>query len=132
MAVAILNKLGCRADVAANGQEAIAALRAISYDLVLMDCQMPEMNGFDATRCIRSKQSGVRNSRVPVIALTARAMAGDRENCFAAGMDDYVAKPVEYAALAQVLVRWLPWEDEDSSHRAMEESVQPATVHRSF
>jgi CheY-like chemotaxis protein len=87
----------------ANGKEALASLRNISYDLVLMDCQMPEINGYEATMCIRDPQSGVRNSRIPIVALTAPAMQGDRDECLAAGMNDYIAKPVDSATLAAVL-----------------------------
>jgi len=106
--LAILRKLGCRADAVANGKEAVAALRNVPYDLVLMDCQMPEMNGYDAAALIRDSRSGVRNRHVPVVALTANVMKGDREKCLASGMDDYIAKPIHPDTLAAVLRRWLP------------------------
>ena len=108
IAVAMLNKLGCRADVAANGTEVLEALRTIPYDLVLMDCHMPEMDGFEATRRIRSVDSAVLNHQMPVIAMTARAMKEDREECLHAGMNDHLPKPVDPKALAEMLGKWLP------------------------
>jgi PAS domain S-box-containing protein len=110
VALGILNKLGLRADVVANGVEAIEALATLPYDLILMDVQMPEMDGLEATRQIRSPDSSVRNHQLPIIAMTAYAIQGDREKFLAAGMDDYVAKPVSPQALAAVLKKWLPQE----------------------
>ncbi len=107
VATAILKRLGYRADVAANGREALRLLAQTSYDLVLMDCQMPEMDGFEATRQIRAGSSGVRNPAVTIVAMTANAGRGDREECLRAGMDDYVAKPVTPQLLAEALARWL-------------------------
>jgi two-component system, sensor histidine kinase and response regulator len=101
-----LKKLGHRADVAANGNEAVAALQQIPYDLVLMDCQMPELDGYEATRAIRRGEGSARH--VPIIAMTANAMPGDRERCLAAGMDDYIAKPFQLEALRAVLRLWAP------------------------
>jgi hypothetical protein len=101
-----LEKMGHRVDVVANGVEAIDALRSMPYDLVLMDVQMPEMDGLEATRRIRDASTGVQNPRLPVIAMTAHAMKGDRERCLDAGMDDYVSKPVSPAGLAVVITRW--------------------------
>jgi len=106
VALAMLAKLGCRAEVAVNGREAVDALARIPYDLVLMDCQMPEMDGFEATRQIRAGTSRVLNPRVPIVAMTANALRGDRQRCMEAGMDDYLAKPVEPAELAGKLDRW--------------------------
>jgi PAS domain S-box-containing protein len=104
VALRILDKRGeAVTDVAANGIEALEALRREEYDLVLMDCQMPEMDGYEATRRIRGGTSGVRNSSVPIVAMTARAMAGDREECLEAGMDEYVSKPIEIAQLARAV-----------------------------
>ena len=107
VAVKLLEKLGCRADVAGNGNEALVALRRIPYDLVLMDCQMPEMDGFEAARSIRSGGAGQSRVRTPIIAMTARAMEGDREKCLGAGMDDYIPKPVDPLVLARVLKKRL-------------------------
>jgi len=107
VAQAILRKMGIRADVVANGQEAINELRTIPYDLVLMDCQMPDIDGFEATSIIRKEASGVLNSHIPIIAMTASTMQGDRERCIRAGMNDFVAKPVKPGELAEVLARWL-------------------------
>ena len=110
----MLSKLGIRADVVANGQEAVAALRTIPYDLVLMDVQMPEMDGFESTRAIRSGEGEAINRAIPIIAMTAHAMLGDREKCLDAGMDDYIAKPVTPAGLSALFKKWLAKLDADS------------------
>jgi len=107
VAQAMLRKMGFRADVVADGQEAINALQMIPYDLVLMDCQMPEMDGFEATRCIRQEGSKALNPRITIIAMTALAMQGDREKCIQAGMNDFIAKPVQQKELAEIIARWL-------------------------
>jgi PAS domain S-box-containing protein len=104
--LAILKKLGYQGDAVANGAEALAALAQVPYDLVFMDCQMPEMDGYEATCRIRRLEGQI--SRVPIVAVTAHAMVGDRERCEAAGMDDYVSKPVTAAAIEAALQRWLP------------------------
>ncbi|WP_158277491.1 PAS domain S-box protein [Opitutus sp. ER46] len=104
----ILKKMGLTADSVANGAEAVDILATVPYDLVLMDVQMPVMDGLTATRCIRASESRVLNHAIPVIAMTAHAMGRDREECLAAGMNDFVTKPVTPQALAQVLSRWLP------------------------
>ncbi len=106
VAQSILGKIGYKADVVANGLEAVRALEMINYDVVLMDCQMPEMDGFEATATIRNTESNVLNHKVPIIAMTANAMKGDREACVAAGMDDYLSKPVKKDELAALLEKW--------------------------
>ena len=108
VAVGILKKLGLRADAVANGAEAVKALETLPYDLVLMDVQMPVMDGLEATRLIRNPKSAVRNHEVPIIAMTAHAMQGDREKCLESGMNDYVSKPVSPQVLAAALKIWLP------------------------
>jgi PAS domain S-box-containing protein len=107
VALKILERFGYRADAVANGCEALRALRDLPYDLVLMDCQMPEMDGFEAAMSIRSGESGVLDPQVPIIALTAHAMKGDRERCIQAGMNDYVVKPIQPQDLGQAIERWL-------------------------
>jgi PAS domain S-box-containing protein len=107
VAEAMLTKLGYHADVVSNGVEALRALREADYDLVLMDCGMPEMDGYEATRRIRDRRAGTRNPQIPIVALTADAMSGDRDKCMAAGMSDYVAKPVEVRKLGDMLEKWL-------------------------
>jgi CheY-like chemotaxis protein len=110
VALRILHKLGYRADAVADGREAVMALETIPYDLVLMDVQMPQMDGFEATGIIRNPESGVHNHDVPVIAMTAHAMKGDRERCLEAGMNDYISKPVTALALNEILEKYLPSE----------------------
>jgi signal transduction histidine kinase/CheY-like chemotaxis protein len=107
VAQAMLKKMGLRADVVANGQEAVKVLQIIPYDLVLMDCQMPEMDGFEATRAIRQGGSKVLNPEIPIIAMTAFTMRGDRDKCIQAGMSDFIAKPVQQKGLMELLARWL-------------------------
>jgi PAS domain S-box-containing protein len=108
VALGILRKLGLAADAVANGAEAVQALETVPYDLVFMDVQMPEMNGYEATRLIRSANSHVINHDVLIVAMTAHAMEGDREKCLNSGMNDYIPKPVSAQALAEMLTRWLP------------------------
>jgi CheY-like chemotaxis protein len=102
VAVALLEKLGYAADTACDGIEALEALRRTHYDVVLMDCQMPRMDGYEATAEIRRREEGV---HIPIIAMTASAMASDRERCLAEGMDDYLAKPIDRAALSNTIRR---------------------------
>ncbi len=105
VAVRMLEKLGCRVDAVANGLEVLDALGRIPYDLVLMDCQMPEMDGYSATGAIRNKEAGT-GGHIPIIAMTANAMAGDREICLQAGMDDYISKPVKPDQLLEMIHKW--------------------------
>ncbi|CAK0750245.1 two-component system, sensor histidine kinase and response regulator [Gammaproteobacteria bacterium] len=108
VALAWLNRLGVETHVAGNGHEALAQLRKQDFDLVLMDCQMPEMDGFEATTAIRDRETALGARRVPIVAVTANAVAGDRETCLAAGMDDYLPKPYSGNQLTAVLAHWLP------------------------
>jgi two-component system sensor histidine kinase/response regulator len=102
VAVRLFQRLGYRVDVVGNGREVVDALSRKQYDVVFMDCQMPEMDGFEATHVIRGRE---RSARVPIVAMTANAMQGDRERCLAAGMDDYLSKPISVEALAGALER---------------------------
>ena len=128
VAVRMLEKAGCRCDLAANGREAVEAARRIAYDLILMDCQMPVMDGYQATREIRRRGEG--EAHVPIVAMTAHAMKGDREKCLEAGMDDYLSKPVTMPALEKLLQRYLrdgkaePGEDEAPRPASGGEPVQ--------
>ena len=106
VALKLLEKMGYRADAVANGLEAVNALKTVPYDLVLMDVQMPEMDGFAATKTIRDANSGVLNHKIPIIAMTAHAMDGDREKCIGSGMDDYITKPVNPEKLFQAIQKW--------------------------
>jgi two-component system sensor histidine kinase/response regulator len=106
VAQGMLAKLGYASDVAANGRQALDALSRADYTAILMDLQMPEMDGFAATAEIRRREGDARHT--PIIAVTANATAGHRERCLAAGMDDYVAKPVRVEGLAAALRRWVP------------------------
>jgi two-component system sensor histidine kinase/response regulator len=102
--VSLLTKAGHRVDVAGNGIEAVAALKTRPYEVVLMDMQMPEMDGLKATRAIRALAGSM--AQVPVIAMTANALKGDRERCLAAGMNDYISKPIERNTLLQKIAFW--------------------------
>ena len=111
VALSILDDLNYQADVAENGVQALRALVSAGcenpYDLILMDCQMPEMDGYEATRKIRGGQLGIHNYSIIIIAMTANAMKGDREKCLEAGMDDYLTKPINVAVLQDTLDKWL-------------------------
>ena len=115
VATRMLDKLQCRVDVAANGIEAIDLRFKLPYDLVLMDCQMPEMDGYDATRRIRELESArveiTYGERVPIVAMTANALESDRQRCLDTGMDDYLAKPVNAEALGAMLAKWCGQDD---------------------
>jgi CheY-like chemotaxis protein len=102
----MLRRLGLRPDFAANGHEAVEMFSMAPYDLIFMDCQMPQMDGYQAAREIRSSEGPGRH--VAIIAMTAEAMAGSRENCIAAGMDDYISKPVKPGDLLGKLEKWAP------------------------
>jgi CheY-like chemotaxis protein len=105
LTVRLVERLGYRADIASNGAEAISMIEQFEYDAVLMDCQMPEMDGYEATKEIRKTETSRRH--LPIVAMTADALSGDRERCLAAGMDDYISKPVKLHVVAAVLGRWL-------------------------
>jgi CheY-like chemotaxis protein len=102
-----LEKLGYEVVTVENGVQAVEAVTHARYDAVLMDCQMPELDGFAATRAIRDAESGT-GRRIPIIALTASAMEADRERCEAAGMDAFLTKPIKRQDLVELLERWLP------------------------
>ena len=109
VAVGMLKKLGCRTDLATNGREAVAAHKSAAYDLIFMDGQMPDMDGYEATAEIRRQETRDRTKNpVPIIALTANALSGDRDKCLAVGMNDYLSKPFRQAQLIGILKRWLP------------------------
>jgi PAS domain S-box-containing protein len=111
LALTMLRHLGCEVDLACDGREAVEKVRAGDYDLVFMDCQMPEMDGFEAVRALRALESAMPANgsgplRLPIVALTANAISGDRERCLAEGMDDYLAKPYSFEQLAELVERW--------------------------
>ena len=120
VAEAMVETLGYRVDIVENGADAVKSLCEQDYDLVLMDCQMPVMDGYAATAMIRADGSGVRNPSIPIVAITANAMDSDRRQCQEAGMDDYLSKPVTPEAMATTLGKWLPVESD------AEEAVDPA------
>ena len=102
----MLENIGCRVDVAANGKEAVEMLELLPYDVLFMDCEMPEMDGYEATAEIRRRHANDRH--VPIVAMTAKAIQGDRARCLEAGMDDYISKPVRLEDLEAALARWVP------------------------
>ncbi len=113
-----LAQFGCDVVVANDGLEALAAWRADRFDLVLMDCQMPALDGFDATAMIRTQErQGEAAGRTPIVALTAHVLEEDRQRCFAAGMDDFLSKPFDRASLQEILYQWLPQPSETESER---------------
>jgi CheY-like chemotaxis protein len=104
----LLARRGCSAVNATDGRSVLAKLDSGRYDLILMDCQMPILDGYDTAREIRRRETAEQRQHIPIVAMTASAMHGDRERCLAAGMDDYIAKPVDSDKLDQLLMRWLP------------------------
>ncbi len=106
VAVQMLERRGYRTEIAHDGLDVLTALRRRTFAAVLMDCQMPELNGYDATRELRRREDG--HGHIPVIAMTAHALRGDRERCLASGMDDYLAKPLRPEELDRILRRWVP------------------------
>jgi CheY-like chemotaxis protein/HPt (histidine-containing phosphotransfer) domain-containing protein len=106
VAIAMLDALGCDVHAVGDGQEALECSDLDSFDIVFMDCQMPEMDGFTATRAIREREVSEGSARLPIVALTAHAMRFDRDQCLAAGMDDYLSKPFSKDELRQVISKW--------------------------
>jgi CheY-like chemotaxis protein len=106
LALALLGQAGHVVESVEDGRQALRAATEGAFDLVLMDCQMPEMDGYEATARIRAAEAGT-GRHLPIVAMTAHAMQGDRERCLAAGMDDYLSKPIRAAELARVVERWL-------------------------
>ncbi|NRA39849.1 MAG: response regulator, partial [Planctomycetes bacterium] len=113
VAVSMLHKMGYRVDCVANGREAVDAVGNIRYDLILMDCQMPEMDGYEASRKIRKYETMKTDCVIKIIAMTANAMSGDRERCIDSGMDDYISKPVQINDLSAVICKWLSISESD-------------------
>jgi CheY-like chemotaxis protein/HPt (histidine-containing phosphotransfer) domain-containing protein len=114
VANAFLTRLGFGVEIVSNGIQAVEALKMRDYDLVFMDCMMPVMGGFEATAVIRDPSSTVRNHKVPVIAMTASSLNGDRDKCIAAGMNDYLSKPLDIRELQGILQKWLPSDSSES------------------
>ena len=105
----MLKKIGIEFDVVSNGQEAVDTLFTDLYAVVLMDCQMPVMDGFAATRLIRKLEAELGKESIPIVAMTANAMQGDKELCLEAGMDDYLPKPVSIDLLQEKIEKWMVW-----------------------
>lgn len=116
VALSILKKLGYHADYAVDGFDAIEKLKEKKYDLVFMDLQMPKMGGLEATKIIRDPQSDVTDHHIPIIAMTANAMTGDRENCIEAGMSDYLSKPIKPDTVYAILERWIDYDSDKELH----------------
>jgi len=117
-----LDELGFSVHIVENGEEAVAAVKTTNYNLILMDCQMPEMDGFAATQAIREYEKRL-GRHVPIIAMTARSMGGDREHCLEVGMDDYISKPVEPSELRRILDKWIPFAISDSDEKTQADDL---------
>jgi len=104
LAILILERIGCRVDIAKNGAEGVEKFRSDQYQAIFMDCQMPVMDGYAATRAIRQLEAG--STHIPIIAVTANAMKGDKEKCLECGMDDYISKPLRPSDLQEAVSRW--------------------------
>ena len=128
--VGMLKKMGLQVDCVSNGIEAIEALKLTAYDLILMDCQMPQMDGYEATRYIRTAGTSVPNPDIPVIAMTANAMQGDREKCLEAGMNDYISKPINFQSLMKILKKWLFTQSHHEENRTAKNEIDEAANHR--
>jgi CheY-like chemotaxis protein/HPt (histidine-containing phosphotransfer) domain-containing protein len=120
----MLQQMGCEVTAAENGLEAVAKAREDVFDAIIMDCQLPQMDGYQATAEIRAEET----SRVPVIALTAHAIGGERERCLAAGMDDYLSKPLRREALLAALQRWLPADAGAGAMAVESDALDPAMI----
>ncbi len=129
VALSILEKLGYRADAVASGDEAVRALAESDYDLVFMDCQLPGMDGYQTTAVIRDASSSVKNRSVPIVAMTANALEEDRRRCIDAGMDDYLAKPIQMETVGSMLKKWLPVKADFALEGAPE---KPVGSHEAF
>lgn len=132
VAQGLLVAIGLEADIAGNGLEALEAVsmatNILPYSIILMDCQMPEMDGYEATKAIRAGEAGEKNRSIPIVAMTANAMDQDKQQCIASGMDDYIAKPVNIEALAAVLKKWLLKKDEEMQDNNTEQEETQATM----
>lgn len=130
----MLNYFGCHIDVVEDGLGAVDAWASRHYDLILMDCQMPRMDGYEATREIRKREKlgegKSRYRRVPIVALTAHALEGDRKACMDAGMDDYLSKPYKADQLHSILFRWLISPSDGNLDGGFEKAALPAGMKR--
>jgi len=115
----MLTQYGCNVSYAETGSEVLEAVKVADFDFIFMDCRMPEMDGYEATRLLRAQEKDLGKNRMPVIALTANAMQGDRELCIEAGMDDYISKPVRKDQIGGMLMKWLPPEKNTNNHQAI-------------
>jgi CheY-like chemotaxis protein len=130
-----LEKLGYKTDIANNGIEVLQCISNKKYDLIIMDCQMPEMDGFEATRRIRKGQNGLTNSNVPIIAMTAHARIEDKNNCLSSGMNDYLTKPIDPSNFSYIILRWLTQNTERSDSDIVPDDLnkkQPPVPQRLF